>query len=72
MSRLDPGDSGVAKRASLSPRELEVLSLVCKGFSNKGIAQQLQLSEGTVKQHVHRILSKTGRRSRYQLILATS
>ena len=46
------------RRAELSPRELEVLSLVVDGRSNKEIAIELGLSEATVKVHVGRILQK--------------
>ena len=42
----------------LSEREMEVLALVARGFSNKEIAQDLFLSEGTVKAHVSHIMGK--------------
>jgi len=48
----------------LSPRELEVAVLVAEGLSNKVIADRLCLTVGTVKDHVHRILEKTGLSSR--------
>jgi DNA-binding NarL/FixJ family response regulator len=70
MAERDLAAGGTGLNAILTPRELDVLLLVCKGFSNKKIAQQLRVSEGTVKQHVHRILAKTGRKNRYQLILS--
>jgi two-component system, NarL family, nitrate/nitrite response regulator NarL len=44
----------------LSPRELEVTALVAQGLANKEIARRLGLSLATVKDHVHRILQKTG------------
>lgn len=43
---------------TLTERELEVLRLVAKGYSNDKIAQQLVISVGTVKGHVSNILSK--------------
>ena len=43
---------------SLSEREVEVLSLIAAGNSNKLIADQLSISEDTVKGHVKSILSK--------------
>ncbi len=44
----------------LTPREREVLQLIGRGFSNKRIAQELQLSEKTVKTHVGHVLAKLG------------
>ena len=43
---------------SLTPRELEVLSLVAQGLENKEIAEQLVVSDATVRTHVSNILSK--------------
>jgi DNA-binding NarL/FixJ family response regulator len=56
----------------LSERELEVASLVACGLSNKDVARQLSVAEGTIKQHMYRILRKLGARSRYSLILSTN
>lgn len=50
--------------APLSPRELDVLRLVCTGLSNRDIALQLFLSERTVAHHVGAILAKLGAPSR--------
>ena len=44
----------------LTPREVEVLSLVVAGHSNRAIAQQLFLSARTVEKHVERVLTKAG------------
>ncbi len=56
--------------SQLSKREFEVLSLVAKGLSNKEIAAQLHLVEGTVKVHLTNILSKLQVSDRTQAILA--
>lgn len=53
----------------LSPREREVAHLVAGGLSNKEVARELRLSEGTVKIHLHHILRKLGAKSRYSLIV---
>jgi DNA-binding NarL/FixJ family response regulator len=53
---------------SLSSREQQVADLICSGLPNKLIANQLSLSEGTVKQHVHNIFVKLGAHTRRQLI----
>lgn len=46
--------------ATLTPRQLEVLMLVCKGKSNKEIASLLVLTEGTVKVHLGAIFRSLG------------
>ena len=48
----------------MTPRELEVLRLVAVGMSNAEIGAALFIAEGTVKIHVHHILSKFGVESR--------
>lgn len=56
--------------AQLSPRELDVLQHVAKGLSNKEIAAQLGVVEGTVKIHVANIFSKLGVSDRTQALVA--
>ena len=53
----------------LSERELEILALIARGTSNKEIASQLFIAEGTVKNHVTHILGKLGVRDRTQAAL---
>jgi two-component system, NarL family, response regulator LiaR len=50
----------------LTDREIEVLRLIAKGLSNTDIANQLYLSEGTVRNHVSAILTKLGVSDRTQ------
>lgn len=58
-------ESGMPETLSdLTPRELEILELVAKGYSNQKIADQLYIEVGTVKNHVHSILNKLDVRSR--------
>ena len=51
----------------LTERELEVMRLVARGFSNPDIGRELFLSEATVKTYVSRLLAKLGLRDRIQL-----
>lgn len=53
----------------LSERELEILAMIASGASNKEIANQLFIAEGTVKNHVTHILGKLGVRDRTQAAL---
>ena len=53
----------------LSERELEVLRLLADGRSNREIAADLFLAEGTVKNHVTNVLAKLGARDRTQAAL---
>jgi DNA-binding NarL/FixJ family response regulator len=53
---------------ALSPREQEVLRLVIQGLTNGEIAQQLFVSEATVKTHIARLLQKLGARDRVQAV----
>jgi DNA-binding NarL/FixJ family response regulator len=53
-------------QSDLSPREIEVLRLVASGKSNKRVADELKLSEATVRTHVSNILAKLGADDRTQ------
>lgn len=53
---------------SLSGRELEVLQLIAVGLPNDDIAARLGLATGTVRTHIHQILSKTGARSQVEAV----
>lgn len=76
-------DPGVARRVfegqlgrpnsdgdeAISPREHEVLELMARGMRNREIAQELWISEPTVKTHVSHIIRKLGQSDRTQAIL---
>jgi DNA-binding NarL/FixJ family response regulator len=51
-------------RSTLTCRELDVLCLVARGHSNKGVANKLDISEGTVKAHMKAILGKLNANTR--------
>lgn len=63
---LGPTTAGSNGR-DLTQRESQLISLVTQGLTNKEIAGRLNLSEHTVKNHVHSILRKTGARTRVGL-----
>ena len=54
---------------ALSARERAVASLAQRGLRNKEIADELGLTEGTVKVHLHKVFEKLGLRGRTELIL---
>ncbi len=72
---LDAGSAGELLRPApapaegLTPRELEVLSLLAEGLSNKAIAERLGISDHTAKFHVNAILGKLGAQSRSEAIV---
>ncbi len=57
------------KTYGLTPRELEVVSCIVEGCSNKDIAKQFTISEETVKRHLSNIFDKTGVSTRLELAL---
>ncbi|SHE83766.1 two component transcriptional regulator, LuxR family [Thermoanaerobacter uzonensis DSM 18761] len=65
MEEIDNIDHENLKK-DLTPREIEILKLISKGYSNKEIAQKLFLSEKTVKNHVYNIFKKLDVKDRTQ------
>lgn len=69
------GDSQSAEKPKetlpdrLTPREISILRLLAEGCSNRDIARQLVLSEGTIKFHIHHILCKLEATNRTQAIV---
>lgn len=61
----DPTHTGT----QFTPREQEILNLVCQGLSNDEIARRLVVATTTVKTHVKSLLTKTGSRSRVDLVI---
>ena len=51
----------------LTPREREVVHLICRGMKNRQIAENLQITPGTVKVHLMHIFEKTGLKDRLAL-----
>lgn len=57
------------KSYGLTPREMQVLSCIVEGCTNRDIAQQFSLSEETVKRHLSNIFDKTGVSTRLELAM---
>jgi two-component system, NarL family, nitrate/nitrite response regulator NarL len=62
----EPPRRSAAPLSDLTPREMEILSHVAEGQSNKMIARALNITDGTVKLHVKAILRKLGVHSRVE------
>jgi len=63
----ESNSSTTGKSARITKRELEVVELIAEGYTNKEIAQKLDLSTYTVKSHVHNILEKLALSTRVQI-----
>jgi len=61
-----PNKKGPNVISNLTSREYEILKLISKGMSNKLIARELDISDGTVKVHVKHLLKKLNLRSRVE------
>ena len=59
-------DDAKVAELGITPRELEILELIAQGFSNKEIAEQIFVSENTVKTHSSRVFDKLGAKRRTQ------
>jgi DNA-binding NarL/FixJ family response regulator len=68
-SRLPAPPARPPELEELTPREHEILLLIARGRSNAEIAQELFLSELTVKTHVSHILNKLNLRDRVQVVI---
>lgn len=70
---FDPDETSIARDPAvkvLTPRQTEVLNLLAKGQSNKEIARNLGMVDGTVKVHVKAIFQKFSVRNRTQAVIA--
>jgi DNA-binding NarL/FixJ family response regulator len=65
----EPAQHPARTLAGITEREREVLTLIARGLSNSEIEHHLQLSRGTVKTHIGRLLAKLDARDRAQLVI---
>ena len=66
---LAPTPAPKQKRFGLTPRELEIVSAVVAGYTNKDVAAHYKISEDTVKHHLSNIFDKLGVSTRLELAL---
>lgn len=64
-----PVDPELARIATLTDREREVVFLICEGLQNKQIGQRLYISETTVRHHLTSIFDKLGVTNRLELVI---
>jgi DNA-binding NarL/FixJ family response regulator len=69
VRRPPPGSTAPPELETLTDRELEVLKLIAKGYSNEEIAKELFVSMATVKTHITHILMKLDLRDRVQAVV---
>ncbi|MCS7314882.1 MAG: response regulator transcription factor [Bryobacterales bacterium] len=69
-SQCGPGGPA-SKSVRLTPRERQILRLLCRGMKNDQIARALAIAPGTVKVHLMHMFEKTGARNRYELAIRT-
>jgi DNA-binding NarL/FixJ family response regulator len=69
MQMQSSQDDARQRKYGLTPRELEIVSTVVAGYSNKEIAEHFKISEDTVKHHLSNIFDKLGVSTRLELAL---
>jgi len=68
LSRLASGKVLLDEKSALTKRELEVLRRLAQGYRNQRIAEELCISEPTVRFHLRNIYGKTGLHSRTEVV----
>ena len=66
---LNPPDEQSKKKFGLTSRELDVVSCIVSGYTNRDVAAKYSISEQTVKHHLRNIFDKTGVSNRLELAL---
>ena len=60
----NPAATGAPMAEALTAKELQVLELLARGYSNSALAAELQVSDSTVRTHLRNINTKLGASSR--------
>lgn len=68
QSSLEQSAKVIGDQFMLSEREIEVLALYARGFTQKRVAEELYISPGTAHAHIKRIYAKTGFHSRQEIL----
>lgn len=66
---LSPSDNNAKPSLPFTPRENQILELICAGYSNKEIAAACDIGLSTVKAHIYNLYRKMGVSNRFQAIL---
>ncbi len=64
-----PSRSERASTWSLTPREIDVLTLLARGYDNRELSRALEISEATVKAHMSSLMAKAGVTNRVHLVV---
>lgn len=59
----------IRRRFHMSPREIQVAELVCRGFSNEDIAKELKIKHGTAKTHLRNIYRRVRVKNKITMLL---
>jgi DNA-binding NarL/FixJ family response regulator len=70
MATVRPTDTDGAKARMLSRREIEVVELVSRGFTNAGVAERLAVSVAAIKFHLASVYRKLGVSNRTEAVVA--
>jgi DNA-binding NarL/FixJ family response regulator len=62
-------DAAIELPQTISPSEIQIMSFVGQGYTNKEIAEKLSLTEGTIRNYISGVLQKTGFRDRTQVAI---
>ncbi|MDA8439510.1 MAG: response regulator transcription factor [Propionibacterium sp.] len=72
LARARSGGPSPSERAStwsLTPREIDVLTLLARGYDNRELSRALEISEATVKAHMSSLMAKAGVTNRVHLVV---